>query len=116
MNKHITFNKGEYVGHLEPTLTDDTTIDQSEAPSTNSITLQKMMAEQIKLDTFDPPCHKLKPGIQNKLDALLKEYKSQFVMDEMSIGTTPLMQMTVDTGTSDPMSQESYPIAMENYQ
>ena len=28
-NKHITFNKGEYVGHLEPTLTDDTTIDQS---------------------------------------------------------------------------------------
>ena len=23
-NKHITFNKGEYVGHLEPTLTDDT--------------------------------------------------------------------------------------------
>ena len=25
--KHITFKKGEYVGHLEPTLTDDTTID-----------------------------------------------------------------------------------------
>ena len=38
-NKHITFNKGEYVGHLEPTLTDDTTIDQSETHSTNSITL-----------------------------------------------------------------------------
>ena len=26
-NKHIIFNKGEYVGYLEPTLTDDTTID-----------------------------------------------------------------------------------------
>ena len=44
-NKYITFNKGEYVGHLECTLTDDTTIDQSEAHSTNSVTLQKMMAE-----------------------------------------------------------------------
>ena len=38
-NKHITFNKEEYVGHLKPTLTDDTAIDQSEAHSTNSITL-----------------------------------------------------------------------------
>ena len=90
MNKHITFNKGEYIGHLEPTLTDDTTIDQSEAHSTNSITLQKMMAEQVKLDTFDPPHHKLKPGIQNKLNALLKEYESQLVKDETSIRTNPL--------------------------
>ena len=47
-NKNITFNKGEYIRHLEPALTDDTTIDQSEAHSTNSITLQKMMAEQGK--------------------------------------------------------------------
>ena len=28
-NKHITFNKGEYVGHLEPALTNDTMIDRS---------------------------------------------------------------------------------------
>ena len=39
MNKHTTFNKGEYVGHLEPTLTDDTTIDQSEAYPTNTVML-----------------------------------------------------------------------------
>ena len=26
-NKHVTFNKGEYIGHPEPTITDDTTID-----------------------------------------------------------------------------------------
>ena len=116
LNKHITFNKGEYVGHLEPTLTDDTTIDQSEAHSTNSITLQKMMAEQVKLDTFDPPHHKLKPGIQNKLDVLLKEYESQFAKDETSTGTTALTQMTINTGISDPMSQKPYPIAMKNCQ
>ena len=59
-NKHINFNKEQYVGHLEPTLTDDTTIHQSEVHSTNSITLQKMIAEQVKPDTFDPSCHKLK--------------------------------------------------------
>ena len=39
--KDITFNKGEYFGHLEPTLTDDTTIDQTEAHPTHSVMLQK---------------------------------------------------------------------------
>ena len=51
-NKHITFNKGEYVGSLEPTITDDTTIDQTEAHQTNSITLQKMMAKEVKPDVL----------------------------------------------------------------
>ena len=36
--------------------------------------------------------------------------------DETSIGTTPLTQMTIDTGTSESVSQKPYPIAMENYQ
>ena len=75
-----------------------------------------MMAEQVKPDTFDPPGHNVKPGIQNKLDALLKEYKTQFAKDETSIGTTPLTKMTIDTVTSDPVSQKPYPIAMKNYQ
>ena len=48
-NKHLTFHKGEY---LEPTITDDTTIDQTEAHQTNSIMLQKMMAEQVKPDLW----------------------------------------------------------------
>ena len=54
-NKHVTFNKGEYIGHLEPTIMDDTTINDSESHSTNSITLQKMMAEQVQPDIFNPP-------------------------------------------------------------
>ena len=74
------------------------------------------MAEQVKANTFDPPHHKLKPGIQDKLDVLLKEYERQFVKDETSIRTTPLMHMTINTGTSDPMSQKPYPITMKNYQ
>ena len=103
-HKHITFNKGEYIGCLEPTITDNMTIDQPETHSANSVTLQKMMAEQVQPDIFDPPCHKLQPGIQTKLDALLKEYESQFAKDEMSIRTTPLTEMTIDTDNSDPIS------------
>ena len=75
-NKHITFNKGEHVGHLEPTLMDNTTIDQSDTHSMNSITLQKMMAEQVKPDTFDPPCHKLKTSTQEKFETLLVEFET----------------------------------------
>ena len=112
-NKHITFNKEEYVGHLEPALTDDTTTDQTEAHSTNSVMLQKMMAET---DTFDPPHHKLKVSTQNKLDVLLQEYESQFVKDETSIGTTPLTSMMIDMRGSDPVSQKPYAITMKNYQ
>ena len=115
-NKHITFNKGEYVGHLEPTLTNDTMKDQTEAHPTNSVMLQKMMAEQVKLDIFDPPHHKLKTSTQNKFDTLLKEYKSLFTKDETSIRTTPLTSITIDTGNSDPVSQKPYPITMKNYQ
>ena len=115
-NKHITFNKGEYIGCLEPTIPDDMTIDDLETHSTHSITLQKMMAEQVQLDIFDPPQHKLKPGFQLKLDTLLKEYGTQFAKDETSIGTTPFTEMTINTGDSEPISQKPYPIAIKSHQ
>ena len=114
--KHITFNKGEYIGCLEPTITDDMTIDDSETYSTHSVTLQNMMAEQIQPDIFDPPHHKLKPSIQSKLDALLKEYETQFAKEKTSIRTTPLTEMTINTGDSEPVSQKPYPIVIKNYQ
>ena len=33
-NKHLTFHKGEYAGHLEPAVMDDTTIEQRETHQT----------------------------------------------------------------------------------
>ena len=54
-NKHITFNKGEYIACLEPAIPDATTIDDSETHSTHSITLQKMMAEQVQPDILIHP-------------------------------------------------------------
>ena len=52
-NKHLTFHKGEYIGHLEPEVLDST--DQKDIHHTNSVTLKKMMSETIMLDTFNPP-------------------------------------------------------------
>ena len=51
-NKHLTFHKGEYIGHLEPIALDST--DQGETNQANSITLKKMMSKTVTSDTFDP--------------------------------------------------------------
>ena len=75
-----------------------------------------MMAKMVMSDTFNPSCHELSTAVQNDLDLLLQEYESQFAKDETSIGTTPLTSMTIDTGTSKPISQKPYPIAMKHYQ
>ena len=120
-NKHITFNQGEYVRHLEPAIEDNMngglpSYAQLDTHSTNSVTIQNMMPEQVKPDIFHPPHHKMKHSIESKLDALFKEYASQFAKDETSIGTTPLTEMTIDTGTYEPVPQKPYPIAMKNYQ
>ena len=85
-SKHIKFNKGECIGHLEPIIEDSMTSDtqihnQPDAHSTNSVTLQEMMAEQVQPDTFNLLHHKLRPSIELKLDTLLKEYTSQFAKD-----------------------------------
>ena len=115
-NKHLMFHKGEYIVHLKLAIMDNDTIEQTETHQTNSITLKKRMAETVTPDTFNPPCHELSTTVQNELELLLQEYESQFAKDETSIGTTPLTSMTVDTGTSEPVYQKSYPIAMKHYQ
>ena len=91
------------------------TADQQETHQTNSVTLKKMF-ETVTPDTFNPPCHELSTAVQNDLDLLLWEHESQFAKDETSIGTTPLTSMMIDTGTSEPVSQKPYPIAMKHYQ
>ena len=113
-NKHLTFHKGKYIGHLEPAVLDTT--DQNKVHQTNSMTLKKMMSETSTPDPFNLPHHKLSTNMQNDLDLLLQEYESQFAQDKTTIGTTPLTSMTVDTRTSDLVLQKPYPIAMKHYQ
>ena len=112
-NKHLTFHKGEYLGCLEPLELDPT--DQEETLQANSITLKKMLAETVMSDTFNPPHHEISTPKRDSLKLLLEEYASQFTQDEMSIGTTPLISMSIDTGSADPVSQKPYPITMKHY-
>ena len=60
-NKYITFKKGEYIGHLGPPIDEIPQMPEyPDSPTTHSITTERMMAEKVELDTFKPPCHKLK--------------------------------------------------------
>ena len=74
------------------------------------------MSETVTPDAFNPPCHELSTAVQDDLHLLLQEYELQFRKDETSIGATPLTSMTIDTGTSEPVSQKPYPIVMKHYQ
>ena len=112
-NKHLTFHKGKYIGHLKPL--ELKPIDQGDIHQANSITLKKMMAETVTSGTFNPPCHDISTSVQDRLTSLLEEYSSQFAQDETSIGMTMLTSMSIDTGTADPVSQKPYPIAMKHH-
>ena len=63
-NKHVTFNKGQSIGHIEPST------DYMPQTAINSITRQKMIDEHVQPDTFTPPLHTL-PGN-------VRKFKSQF--------------------------------------
>ena len=121
-NKHVTFNKREYIGHLELTLENIQeemnlhTHENPDAHTTSSVTVKKIMSEQVEPGIFEPPCHNLKPNIETKLEAFLIEFSSQFAWDETSISTTSLTKMTIDAGNSEPVSQKPYPITMKHYQ
>ena len=74
-----------------------------------------MLPKTIKPDSFTPPKYQLDSTIKQQLDNLLGTFKYQFAKDKMTIGTTPLTQMSIDMGDSDPVSQKPYPIAMKHY-
>ena len=115
-NNHITFNKGEHVGHLDMPIEDiQQTPEDSGSLTTQSITTKKMMAEKVELDTFKPPLHKLRMDIKTKLEELLKEYQYSLHRMKLPIGTTLLTMMLVDMGDSEPVSHKPYPIAMKHY-
>ena len=111
-NKHIAFNKEEYVGHLEPPIEE---IPQSsanpDASKMHSITTERMMAEKVYPDTFKPSDHKLEENIKTKLMELLMNM-TLFAQHETTIGPIPLTEMTIDTRTSEPVSQKPYQITL----
>ena len=109
-NQHVNFPKGMKIGHLEPPIDDLAQI------PINSATTQWLLPQTVKPDSFTPPKYQLDSTTQQQLDYLLGTFKDQFAKDETTIGTTPLTQMSINTGDSDPVSQKPYPIAMKHYQ
>ena len=107
-NQHVNFPKGMKIGHLEPQ------IDKLTQIPIDSATTQRMLPETIKPDSFIPPKYQLHITTQQQLDNLLRTFKDPFTKDETTIGTTPLTQMSIDTGDSDPVSQKPYPVAMKH--
>ena len=103
-NHHVNFPKGMKIGHIEPPIDDLAQI------SINSATTQHMLPKTIKLDSFTPPKYQLDTTTQQQLDFLLKTFKDQFTKDKTTISTTPLTQMSINMGDSDPVSQKPYPI------
>ena len=86
-NKHVTFNKGLCIGHMEPSI--------NNMPQTpvNSIITQKIMHEQVQLDIFKSLLHNLSQKIKQSIDKLLEIFIFLFVQDETVIGTTHLTKM-----------------------
>ena len=67
-NKHITFNKEKYIGHLQPPIEDMQQIPEDpESLTAQSITTDRMMAKKVEPDTFKPPCHKLRKDTETKI-------------------------------------------------
>ena len=69
LNHHVNFPKGMKIGHLELPIDNLTQI------SINSATIQKMLPETVKPDSFTPPKYQLEPTIQQQLDFLLRTFK-----------------------------------------
>ena len=92
-NKHVTFNKGQCIGHIEPSI-------------------DYMLQTSIKDDTLTPPLHTHLSDVRKSLNQM-ETFKLQFAQDETSIGTSHKNE--IDTGNSEPVLQRSYPIAMKYY-
>ena len=107
--KHIIFKKGQCIGHMEPI------INMMAQTPVDSFTTQKIMDDQVQPDTFTPSLHCFSLKVQCSLDELLDSFKTDFRKDETNIGMTNLTKMQIDTGTSYPVSQKPYPIAMKHY-
>ena len=59
--------------------------------------------------------HLVDQKIRNDLETLLKQNDDAFAEDERQIGTTPLIQMSIDTGDHVPIARKPYALAIKHY-
>ena len=63
-HKHVTFNKGQCIGNIEPS------IDHMPQTSINRLTTQKILDEHIQPDTFRLPLYSLSDDVRKSLNQL----------------------------------------------
>ena len=72
----------------------------------------KIFVSHQKPELQDAPIdHKTKLD----LERLLEDNKDAFAEDEMQIGTTPLIKMSIDTGNNPPVAKRSYTLALKHH-
>ena len=98
-DKHVMFNKGQCIGHIEPS------IDHMPQIAINSLITQKILDEHIQPDPFTPLLHTLPDDVLESLNQLIETFISQFAQNEKSIGTTHLTRMQIDMGDLEPVLQ-----------
>ena len=59
--------------------------------------------------------HQLINRQKTDLDNLLGNNKDAFAKDERQTGTTPLIEMTIDTGDHPPIAKKPYNLALKHY-
>ena len=108
MIEGIKWHKEQCIDHME------LLVDNMSQTFVNSVITQKIMDDQVQLDTLTTPLHNLSWGVTWSLDKLLESLRSQFLKDESSISMTDMWKVQIDTGNSVPVSQKPYPIAMKH--
>ena len=111
INKHVTFNKGQCIGHIEPSI--------DHMPK-NLLLMSLTMAKDDKWTCSTWLFHTL-PYIPSQVmwgnhsNHFQETFKSQFAQQhETSIATTHPTKMQIDTGALQNLSQHKpYPITME---
>ena len=74
-NKHIIFNKGQCIGHIEPSMI------HMLQTSINSLTTQKMLDKHIQSNNFTSSLRTLLGNVRKSLNQLLETFKLQFAQD-----------------------------------
>ena len=72
-----------------------------------------MIDEHVQPNTFTRPSYILPGNVRKPLNQLFEIFKSHFVQDETSVGTTHCTKMQIYTCNSEPVSQRPYSITLK---
>ena len=79
----------------------------------NELGPQEDFVQFVKPKLQDAPVN---AKVWQDLEKLLDENSKAFATDETEIGTTPLIEMSIDTGDHPPIAKRPYTLALKHYE